>query len=136
MRTNHLEHLTEFMHIEHQNNCLILANELRMHCSILRFPDALMDVALSLDSMDFKFVNRLMNIYGTEVAFNDIQPWDVVLMSFDNQVCLGTSLDDLVFYLGDSGITCNSLSKLGKYFIGAWRPKNFLSDEFRHLMDT
>jgi hypothetical protein len=135
MHSNHLMFLTEFADIKHQNNCLILANELRMRCSQMYFPDALMAVASELDSMDFRFMERLMNIYGTQVNFIEMQSHDIVLMNFNKQVCLGTILDDLIFYLGNSGMECRSVEVLGKYVIGAWRPKDYCSEEFRHLME-
>jgi hypothetical protein len=115
--------IIEFRNIKHDGNCLILANELRMRLSQRYFPDALMEKAHDLDSMDFRFAERLLNVYGNRKD-GRIETFDIALLNFNKTICLATVIDDYFFYLGsDNKIASRPVEVLSRFIVGVWEVK-------------
>jgi hypothetical protein len=118
--------LNEFKDLPHQDNCLLLVNEIRKHFLCESLDSFLIKNALNIDHTDCHFILRLLTTYATELSLSDIDALDLVVMHFSNQVCLGTYIFDYIFFLGNQGVICKPIEIVGSYVVSAWRVKNNL----------
>lgn len=107
----------------HFDNCLLLAEFIRASFDQKSFPKEILTRAESLESESFAEINKYFDTYGDRIDLENLQNFDVIMMSFSRCPCLGTYIDGFIFYMDGLGMNHQPFENLGSFVLYGYRMK-------------